>query len=524
MIKMMIVDDEMLVRIGMKSVVPWEEYGIEIAAEASNGREALALCEREPVDLMLVDIVMPEMDGLALIGEVKQRHPGTECVILTCMDELHYVKDAMALGAAGYFTKISIDRERMLDLIVQLKEKIESRKRRDREIVALRNYLVQNKWLLNRQTLQDILHAQQKHDPAWLEQVPEVLQPIVGATVLLVIRIRKSAKNADSERVIRESLFHMLENMAGRHMRDFAVFPHREFEYVLVGHWAGEGEDAIGAYPRIARDIRESLQTYFNIERAEIAHASLASLADLHEALGKLLAQAAESELSQLERDSGESGFETAIGQLEQDWLTKLGEGDGAAAMQVLRQMLDMVDAAGRDVARLRKLALQTMFHLEREMRKHGESIDTFFSEDRISMLIRAESKQAIRTLLLDSADQIIERLRSRNESRYRSEIAEVIAFIHLHYRERLTLDYVASLANMNSAYFSRLFKQEVGMGFAQYLTEYRIGKARELLRMKDLRIADVAEQTGYEDENYFSKVFKRLTGVSPTQYRMDNG
>lgn len=521
MIKMMIVDDEMLVRIGMKAVIPWEDYGIEITAEASNGREALERCGREPVDLMLVDIVMPEMDGLALIGEIKKRHPATECVILTCMDELHYVKDAMALGAAGYFTKISIDREQMLELILQLKEKIESRKKQDREIEALRQYLVKNKWLLNRQVLQDIFLAQKAGDPDWERSLPELLRPILSAKVLVVVRFRKHAKNMESERVIRESMFHMLENAAMRHMTDCAIFPHKESEYLIVGNWA----DETGSYTGLSREIRESLHTYFNIDQVDVAMTPLASLDNLHDAYEGIIGETAGRELALLDGGNGKTGFDLAVEQWEDQFLDALKEGSGTDASQVLQRMMDLALAANVDLERLRKLSLQMMFHLEKEIRKYGESIDQLFPDDRISRLIRCESKDAVSSLLLDSASQVVERLLVLQESRYRSEIAKAIEFIHLHYREKLTLDYVASLVNMNSAYFSRLFKKEVGMGFAQYLTEYRIGIACELLRGKELRVAEVAEQTGYEDDNYFSKVFKRVTGCSPTQYRtMNNG
>lgn len=104
MIRVLIADDEMLVRIGLKTIIPWEQNGFELIGEAANGREALDIVKRQPCDIVLTDIRMPEMDGLELIEAIHRLSPRTKCLILSNHDEFEYVQRALRLGAAGSFT------------------------------------------------------------------------------------------------------------------------------------------------------------------------------------------------------------------------------------------------------------------------------------------------------------------------------------------------------------------------------------------------------------------------------------
>ncbi len=124
MLKIIIVDDEPLVRMGARSCIPWEEHEFCFAGEASDGQEALELVEQTDADIILTDIRMPNMDGIELIRALKQRSPHTHVIVLSCINEMETVRQALLLGADDYILKLSLKPAHMLEILTKLREKI----------------------------------------------------------------------------------------------------------------------------------------------------------------------------------------------------------------------------------------------------------------------------------------------------------------------------------------------------------------------------------------------------------------
>jgi len=127
MIKACIVDDEKLVRKGIITIMPWEKFSIEVVAEASNGVRALEIMSEQPIDLLFTDLNMPEMDGMQLIREVKEKYPNVQIVILTCHPEFEYVQEALRLGAIDYILKTQLENDLMEDVLQQIVKRYDKR-------------------------------------------------------------------------------------------------------------------------------------------------------------------------------------------------------------------------------------------------------------------------------------------------------------------------------------------------------------------------------------------------------------
>lgn len=126
MLKVMIVDDEFIVRVGFKSSVEWEKYGCLVMAACGSGKEAVELFSKELPDIVFTDIMMPEMDGIELVEYIKSRYPWIRVVVLSCLNEIDYVKKAMRLGAEDYILKLSFTQESIVELIQKLTKSIEA--------------------------------------------------------------------------------------------------------------------------------------------------------------------------------------------------------------------------------------------------------------------------------------------------------------------------------------------------------------------------------------------------------------
>ena len=103
---------------------------------------------------------------------------------------------------------------------------------------------------------------------------------------------------------------------------------------------------------------------------------------------------------------------------------------------------------------------------------------------------------------------------------RHTNVIHRTIQYLNTHYQEKITLEEAAQRVYLSPAYFSRVFKAEMGESFTAYLNRVRIEHSKELLRHKNIRLTDIAQLVGFEDQSYFTKVFKKLAGVPPLQYR----
>ncbi|TCL72358.1 two-component system response regulator YesN [Hydrogenispora ethanolica] len=522
MIKVMIVDDEFLVRVGMRSVLDWGYHGFELCGEAADGAEALNLCEKQQPDIILTDIKMPKMDGMELIRAVKTKYPWVHFIILTCLDELNLVKEALALGAAGYFTKISVNREEILQTLVGLRETIQQTRQKAAELANLKQLIASNRAVLKEQLFQSLMTAGRAGENAAMPEAsplwscPEVYD---RADLFLLVRLNRNQSIRDPQ-LFRQSVLDLLQEIIGRHRLCGEVFPAAETEF-LIG--AYERDDTVHEFAQLdalLQDIRESVQLYFNTSCLVVSTGKFHSFRELSEVFRQL-----QTELAELARATGKlhpSGRldERLAGSIS----AGLKEGDNEKILIALEEVFAMATERGWQLEQLRKIGLQVMFGFEKELERYDQTIDVVFADDLIGQVMSCQEQTTLKTLLLKAALTVTGALVDLKANTFRQDVKRIIDFLELHYAEKINLDYVASLANMNSAYFSRLFKKECGLGFVEYLNRIRMEKAKQLLQNSAVKLLEIAEKVGFEDVNYFGKTFKRYTGMSPSEYREQFG
>ena len=130
MLKVMIVDDEIIVRVGFQSCINWEAYGCQVVSTCESGGDAVEYMNRDVPDIVFTDIMMPGMDGIQLVKYISENHPDTKVVVLSCVDEIDYVKKAIKLGAEDYILKLSFTQDTLVELITRLKSMIEEERKK----------------------------------------------------------------------------------------------------------------------------------------------------------------------------------------------------------------------------------------------------------------------------------------------------------------------------------------------------------------------------------------------------------
>lgn len=387
---LLVVEDESIVRVGLRYMVNWESLGVFWKAEASNGEEALRIMDAEPIHIVMTDIRMPGIDGLELAKQIKLRHPGVQIIFVSSYDNFSYAKEALRIGAVDYLHKPTMDEEEITAILrkaVAILEETQTAKQHLTEDER-NNYLLS---LLDKYTLPD--------NPALPElQTEEYRQ----GYWLTVIRRREDAisDDDDSEHLRFLSVQYLIEEFVSKDWG--GVVFHRQYREII---WIAPAvEKSRGVKP---------------LER------------------GKYL--------------------------------------------ESLRQkVLELLNVA------VIFSASSTYAHLHELPKAYMES------------LLRLPVNEQTDNLIVRKSKELVDR----------------------HLLEDITLAKIAAEIHVSTGHLSRVFLKEVGENFSEYVIRNKLEYAQKLLRESNKKVYEIAADLGYTNPHYFSKLFKERIGVTPLEYR----
>ncbi|MCU6712939.1 response regulator [Paenibacillus sp. J5C_2022] len=501
MLKVAIVDDEMVVRIGIQSLIPWRDHGFEIVGDAEDGEQAVSLIEREKPDIVLTDIVMPGMDGLQLIEYVKNHHPLIHICVLSSYSEYDYVRRALKLGADDYFLKASMKPNELLQLLEEMKSRVSIRHAPAAEATSTTDFGS----LLNGSI------------PAQLEDMMEA-QPCR----LLVIRAHRHNQSRQAGSEVTQAMLRLLEQQLNE-AEGQTVIANKSGEWIAIlpeNEYGDTADDFIAAAKRFLNVTVSIGCSETVIDRGALAQAydeaGLAWEYCFHGGTGKVYV------LGEYEYALGDSCNDTdaaprrLLQQLEQS-----GDKD-------IRSNVDLVIRCLRE-RKVQKTQSMELFleiwHVMKQCLKR-RGIDRGFGEHKPFGMPVYERIMHIETM--DEAEQLFDTLLQYydewvsgwKKATFSSDIRKLLDYIHEHYREPISLKDAADYINLSESYLTHLFKRDTGKSVVEYISELRMNEAAALLRNTDSPSYAIAEAVGYANINYFGRIFKKRMGVSPSQYR----
>lgn len=364
MLKVLVVDDEKLVRRGLISMMPWEKHGMEVTGEAMNGLKALELMEAEQADVVFTDLMMPEMSGFALMEELKLRFPETSVVVLSCHEEFSFAQQAIRNGAVDYIVKNDLEADAMDEVLQRIAEGIRKRGK---------------------------LHSEEK-------PLSEGSSPFYAGV------------DSDGGGIGNPCVNHK-------------------------GFWRGAWEDLGWVYDDMQFD-----------RALNVTAAQRPPLSELKGTLFPVLLKAGYLMLS----------LEHSL-----HWISLLERND----------------------------SWELWLRILREEREH----------------LRAPL------------------MRGKHAPEVVNGIRRAVEYMHAKEELDFSQNEAADAANMSRSYFSQSFKSITGKAFQDYVRELRLYKARQLLLQTDKPIYAIAQQVGFKDEKYFSRLFQQESGMLPSAYRNQN-
>ncbi|WP_239634706.1 response regulator [Paenibacillus sp. H1-7] len=513
-LNVLVVDDELPLREELRSF-PWRQHHAELVGEAENGEEALDLCRKLTPDLVITDITMPVMNGLDLFRSIKQEFPYTQVVVLTCHSDFEYAREALKWGALEYLIKVSLLDSDMVQVLDKARLAI-ARERNHRHNESDRLRWDISKWLTHYSGMEVLDGGIEREDTGPLQQWG-VKWPAT------IVRLCVCVREADELYVQRE-LQSLLGEWRGTEGFIRHWIPLESMNYLLLAEREESPSRAelLSKVKEFLAKLQEEMERRLSYISDAIRYYAL--LGPEIDGSDSLLRSAAGTQIpgGVLFYDrSGtvydiERGFQSGTRDAaDKEKLTtsirKAAASSGQLAQFFRQSFPTWAEQCRPEPEQLKRWILKLRTEWSKPEEEEGGADD-------------AASMHSI--LLSPTLEELTAHISRELESvpvsqgKCRKEIVLAKQRIADRLAEPITLTQIAEDVGLSSFYFSRLFREEVGESFNEYVTRLRMDKAVHLLKSTTLKVYEVAEQVGIPSYRYFSVLFRNRTGVSPTEYK----
>lgn len=471
MIPVMIVEDEFLVRAGLRTCIDWEKEGFEIVAEAGDGQEALALYEKYHPAIVITDIRLPKMDGIHMMKALAGRK--VSFIVISAYDDFQYAKESISIGVANYFLKGDMDREELLETLRSLKSRYA---REEGEAQPERTHTIKELYLSPESVLED------------LAGVPEN-----GGAHLLYY----TAENANTQ-----MLDAMVSDFFFRSKTDCIRLESEKGSWFLYA--SGNGEETV-------RELSRMFERYVEEEIVLASSRSLDQYPDIKEAVYHVLL--VREQRAQKER-----------GRTAQKWV------DEGRVLAWIRQTetelmgamkFHKYDEAAKLLAELRIAMIEGMsptllfdgvYRLLGCFTRCNEEIHAARTYSELMESLDLET-------IFDTLAMYVDEFRGKREDNGNTYILRVKEYVEKHYQEPILIRDLSDYVHVSPNYLGKIFYLNTGEYLKDYINSVKMEKAKELLLTRRYPVSEVADMVGMEDQRYFSKLFKKHCGVSPKEF-----
>ena len=542
MLKIFLAEDEVIVRETIKRMIPWEELGFELVGEAADGEMALPLLIRQKPDLLITDIKMPFMDGLTLAKLAKKELPELKIVILSGYDDFNYAKQAINIGVEDYLLK-PITKNALIERLSEIRSRYEHEKTQkeyyekfQREMQAYEKNSSRDFFEALVRGSMDMMEVYKKAEKLGVDIVAEAYN-------ILIFTMNSeedfSGQKEGYSEWEAESL-EMLEEFFSGHPSAM-LFRSNIFSYGVLLKGQKESikeitKECVGKIQGILKR-KESKREWFLAVGQPVER--LSQIKKSYHTASRAFSQRYlygenilyYDEMEMMEHRSGQADTndnaylkKVDVNALNPAILQKfLSNGLQEETENFVKDYFYAIGQEPMESLVFRNyVILNVRFSVLSFLKSLG--CDTEEMEPENTEEILAESGKNIESAITYAKKMISQAITIRDQNsgnKNRSILKTAVDFIDEHYMdEDISLNTAANVANVSSNHFSALFSQNMGQTFIEYLTTLRMNKAKELLRCTGMRSSEIAGEVGYKDAHYFSYLFKKTQGMTPSEYR----
>ncbi|TBL75714.1 response regulator [Paenibacillus thalictri] len=537
----LIVDDETQIRRWLDVLLRKTDLPLDIVASCGNGREALEICRQQPVDIVITDIKMPLMDGIDLIRALKDEAPHIRTVILSSYSEFHYASEALKAGARDYLLKAEITVDGLKNVIGKVAAELEQEQTRVQEVHELKSTLNSHQYALRSLYFNELLRGKTLDEQEFGQKMETFRLRLKPKHIVLMLIRLDSALEEETNAKIRDiglldsAVLNIVDETLQSEVGCGGCFVCESGFYAALFNTRPTGERSLRESVQLyAHRIVSHLQTYLGISVSvgiSLPAMDAASLPRQFEEAGEALNRKqfyGNKAIALYQDEQGAARTETV------QWRDTLGElsllldrGQFIPAMQCVDAFLQEAERkkwlSGKE---MRAFALEAVFLVQRARRTLKGASDSPSVQERDTphdeIAEQTSFRQIKEWLLAKVKAGLTEAEAARHP--YSEAIRKVCSYVQSEYASDISLQNAADSVHLNKTYLSELFKKETGVSFNDYVTQVRIDRAQAMIRSGETKMGMLAEQVGYPDGSYFTKVFKKMTGMTPLEYKQSHG
>lgn len=537
--KVFLVEDEYIVREGIKNNIDWEKNGYDFCGEASDGELAFPMISEKRPDIVITDIRMPFMDGIELSRMIKEEYPEIKIIILSGHEEFEYAKAAIQIGVEEYLLK-PINGDELLQVVNRVAQKIKE-ENESRETLQ-EGEGDENFEYAKRQLLNSLIDDNASLSDA-MEQGKKIhLNLMAQCYNIMMLKLqRKNKEQGFSQRIL--ELYKTMEDTLKEQDGQSIMFDRAPEGKVIL--FMGSGEEEIRRNMDVfAGQFREILPEYEDVTyfgSVGVPVMRLRELGESYEAASHGFSYRFLTEPNQIvdnhtvfDQTRNEKKFSCSIGSVDIQNLDKqkiesfLKGGEMDEIHFFVEEYMKNTGDAGKNSMIFRQYIVMDMFfaasHFLTQITDGREQLgEPFESPEQMQKIV--SDLEATVVYIKELFTKVMQ-VRDAQTTEHNSDVVEnAKKYISENYHdEELTLNTVAHEVNVSPNHLSAMFSQKTGQTFVKYLTDVRMHRAKELLKCTSKRSNEICEEVGYRDPHYFSHLFKKNVGCSPIQYRERGG
>ncbi|MCX7903543.1 MAG: response regulator [Caloramator sp.] len=525
MLKVLIVDDEYLVLDALKIIISKNFDDVKVIGTASSGREAIEKAIELKPDVIFMDIHMPGIDGIEAIRQIKAANSDIFFVILTAYEYFDYAKEALNLGVFEYLLK-PINKSKVIETINKLYSAIENKRRNFLIEVELKDrinkiipfleaqfvsYKMFNVGTLNEvQFYEGIFNMELKHGYAMCILFSDFDDRVK------VESLKERQEKQNFYDLLKIKLKGLTDCLIGRPLSD------RIIAFIPVN----EGENSKDIRDKsidIGRRLEDKLKSLTNL-KFKIGIGRVYDLEGFPRSCSEAyLAAATKNNDTVIHYEFIQLNLSVSQGydDLENLFLNSIITGNFNEAHEIFKKIFVWLNSIYfEDCDKIKAKLIELIFLIERSISQRIDNFDDI-KQKAILSLLKTSNAIELRMQFLQFISDIAFYVQNSKNGNVDGIVSKVLEYINKNYHQDISLHDIAKSVNLSYHYLSKIFKEKIGKGFIEYLTELRIEKSMQLLINDNLSIKEICQQIGYSDPNYYCKAFKRVTGMTPTEYRL---
>ena len=512
MYKVLIVDDDTIIREGLSNIINWEEYDLEIDKVAENGVDACDFLKFNQIDIMITDIRMPEMDGIELIEWVNINCPDVKNIVLSGYSDFQYVKEAARLGIENYILK-PVDERELINTLIATVKKIE--KEMNRKTFEAEGFNVLRSNILYRWVRGDIDEYEIR------EKAPFIGLELHAKEYILVMIVQRGSKTKNTN--LLQWVNKYIEFNCPKENKPISFM---NYDGTIVIIFYGDNIS-------IKKEDPEKLIGYINKNSEVNVFISVSDKVTNHKDISKCYADAKRLQNYSLIKGKNKSIFQSEVeksmnnsrNEYDMDFSALNNAVKNKNIIEVnsfIEKSFEIIKAHNNvNPSTMQDAAVNILYNILTTVKSNNVYSNNIMESCSISLIdvYQFSDIDEMKYYLCETSSKLLNRVVEEDE-KLSVIVKRAKDYIDNNYIKDIKLKNISHDFNMNAYYLGQLFKDGTGESFNNYLNKYRINKAKELLTSGFVKVNGVAEKVGYVNTNYFYTIFKKTVGVSPATYR----